>query len=57
MNPIDKIKKRLTGNKWDLPEDYVRDAVTLLTEIDRLQKENDRLKTELAAATLNELPF
>ena len=62
VNPIDKIKKKLkklfpgmipeNWNSWHgaLPTTYVRDVATLLCEIDRLQKENDRLKKELAAA-------
>jgi len=56
-NPIEKIRKRLDRDKGDLPGYYIRDVATLLLEIDRLIAENDRLKTELAAATFNELPF
>ena len=56
-NPIEKIRKRLDRDKGDLPGYYIRDVATLLCEIDRLIAENDRLKTELTAATFNDLPF
>jgi len=41
MNAIDKIRKRMNKDKEDLREYYVRDIVTLIREIDRLQKDSD----------------
>ena len=56
MNPIDKIRKKLDAAETDRTT-LNNEVLRLSREIERLIDENDRLKTELAAATFNSLPF